>query len=195
MDIRLEKANIRKKILSIRDSLSKEERERYSLEILKKFFSLKETEKSENFFIFVNFRTEVNTIPIIERLIQDKKKVIVPYTDTANKKLILCSIDSLSELRLGSYGILEPDIKIAKRVKEKDVDIAVIPGSVFDSSGGRVGYGGGFYDRIIPRLKPNVPKIALAFEVQIVDRVPMGYYDQKMDIIITEKRIIRIKND
>lgn len=193
MDIRQEKKEVRKKILSLRDSLSEEEIERLSSIIKDNFFSLYEINNGEIFFIFISFRSEVRTIPIVNELLSRKKKVVVPYTDIQNKRLILCYIDSISDLKIGNYGILEPDINTAKRADLKDIDIAVIPGSVFDLFGGRVGYGGGFYDRTIPELRNEVPKIALAFDFQVIDKVPMGYYDRRMDIIVTDKRIIRIK--
>lgn len=192
MDIRVVKREIRKKILSIRDSLSEEDIDKYSFLIKENFFSLPEVEKAQNFFIFVNFRSEVKTIPIINELINKDKKIIVPYSDIENKRLILCYINSISELKIGNYGILEPDINNSRRADLKDIDLAVIPGSAFDESGGRVGYGGGFYDRVIPDLRSDVPKIALAFDFQVIEKVPMGYYDKRMDIIVTEKRILRI---
>ncbi|MCX7990906.1 MAG: 5-formyltetrahydrofolate cyclo-ligase [Proteobacteria bacterium] len=192
MDIRVEKREIRKKILSLRDKLSENDLNLYSSVIMESFFSLDEVKSGKTFFIFVNFKSEVKTTPIIEKLIKDGKRVVVPYTDAKNKQLILCYIKSLSELKEGTYGILEPDISISERANLADIDIAVIPGSVFDVSGGRVGYGGGFYDRVIPKLRADVPKIALAFDFQVIEKVPMGYYDKRMDIIVTEKRIIRI---
>ncbi len=194
MDIRAEKKEIRIRVLSLRDSLNEKEREYYSRKIYESFFSLSEIKDAKVFFLFVNFRTEVNTRPIIERLLSENKKVVIPYTDIVNKRLILCYVDSLDNLKEGSYGILEPDPKICQRADAKDIDIAVIPGSVFDVTGGRVGYGGGFYDRTIPLFKPTTLKIAITFDIQIVEKVPMGYYDKKMDVIISEKRIIRIKN-
>jgi len=194
VDIRAEKKEIRIRVLSLRDSLNEKEREYYSRKIYESFFSLSEIKDAKVFFLFVNFRTEVNTRPIIERLLSENKKVVIPYTDIVNKRLILCYVDSLDNLKEGSYGILEPDPKICQRADAKDIDIAVIPGSVFDVTGGRVGYGGGFYDRTIPLFKPTTLKIAITFDIQIVEKVPMGYYDKKMDVIISEKRIIRIKN-
>ncbi len=192
MDIRAEKKEIRKKILSLRDKLTEEEIESNSKLIMKEFFSLPEVREGRTFFIFVSFRSEVRTIPIINRLIEEGKKIVVPYTDLEKKRLILCYINKTLELKSGTYGILEPDINKAIRANVKDIDVAVIPGSTFDIKGGRVGYGGGFYDRIIPELRENVPKIALAFDLQVLEKVPMGYYDKRMDIIVTEKRIIRI---
>lgn len=190
MDIRLIKKELRNKILAERDRLSENQREEKSSAILNHFIALEEVKKAEQIFIFVNFRTEVNTKPIINYLITQNKKVIVPYTDIANKRLRLFYLNDIAELKIGSYNILEPDPNTAKEAKEENIDLAVVPGSVFDVKGGRMGYGGGFYDRLLPKLRKDVPKIAVAFELQIVDEVPRGYYDQLIDMIVTEKRVI-----
>lgn len=193
MDIRVAKKDLRKKILQKRDALSQQEWESKSAQILANLFSLEELEKAKNVFIFINFRSEVNTKPIIDLLISKGKRVIVPYTDLANRRLRLFYLNSLDELKEGTYGILEPDPSTAEEATTKDVDIAIVPGSVFDLRGGRIGYGGGFYDRLLPHLRPEVKTVAIAFELQLVDEVPMGYYDRYIDIIVTEDRIHRTK--
>ncbi|GAB4431737.1 MAG: 5-formyltetrahydrofolate cyclo-ligase [bacterium] len=192
MDIRLAKKMLRKEVLQKRDSLSKEEWNRKSDQIQKKLQSLEEVSSAKNIFIFINFRSEVDTRPIIEFLLSKNKNVIVPYTDIENKRLRLFYLNNFSELKSGSFGILEPDPKIAKEAALEDVDLVIMPGSVFDLKGGRIGYGGGFYDRLLPSLRPDVKTIAIAFELQIVDEVPMGYYDRRVNLIVTEDRIIRL---
>lgn len=191
MDIRFAKKQLRTLILQKRDALPKDEWAKKSKEILNNLISLKEIAVSKNIFIFINFRSEVDTKPIIEFFLSIDKNVIVPYTDIENKRLKLFYLNSFDELREGSYGILEPDPAIAKEVDLKDVDLVIIPGSVFDKTGGRMGYGGGFYDRLLPNLRSDVKILAIAFELQIVDEVPMGYYDRRVNIIVTEERVIR----
>lgn len=194
MNIKIFKSELRKKILAMRDMLSEEEINSKSFEIRDKLWTLKEFSQAKNIFLFVNFKSEVRTIPIIERCLAEERRVILPLTDIKNKRLILYFVNNLKYLKEGAYGILEPDPHLNVRASIKEVDCAIVPGSAFDEKGGRMGYGGGFYDRLLPDLRPGVSKIALAFEIQIIDEVPMGYFDQKMDIIITEKRIIRIKD-
>jgi len=74
-----------------------------------------------------------------------------------------------------------------------NIDLLVAPGAVFDDRGYRIGYGGGFYDKYIPRLKNACHVISLGFELQMVKMVPNESFDKKVDMIITEKRIIRTK--
>ena len=87
-------------------------------------------------------------------------------------------------------GVLEPITGRCKTVPIASIDIAIIPGIAFDEKGGRIGSGDGYYDRLIPRLSITTRKVALAFECQIVQQVPMESHDKHVDIIITEKRII-----
>ncbi len=195
MNLKTYKQEIRKKVLAERDRLSLQEITTKSEEIKKNLWTVHEFISSEKIFLFVNFRSEVRTIPIIEKCIEEHKKVILPLTDVQNRRLILYFINDMNHLKVGPYGILEPDPEKNVVAKPCDIDCAIIPGSAFDLKGGRMGYGGGFYDRIIPLFKKETARIALSFELQIIDEVPMGYYDQRVDIIVTEKRIIRIKND
>ncbi|MCX7769712.1 MAG: 5-formyltetrahydrofolate cyclo-ligase [Proteobacteria bacterium] len=194
MNLKIYKNELRKKILIERDKLTEEEIIFKSSMIKDNLWKISEFTLAKNIFLFVNFRSEVRTIPIIERCFEEEKKVILPLTDVENKRLLLYYVENLKGLKEGAYGILEPSPEIHKSANVKDIDCAIVPGSAFDESGGRMGYGGGFYDRLLPDLRPEVKKIGIAFELQIIEKVPLGYYDQKMDIIVTEKRIIRIKN-
>lgn len=100
-------------------------------------------------------------------------------------------IDSLKDLQLSNYGILEPE-ETAEEIMINHMDLAIVPGVAFDPKGGRVGYGGGFYDRFFSNLQVKIKKIALAYEFQILDRVPIEEHDISIDAIITEKCIREI---
>jgi 5-formyltetrahydrofolate cyclo-ligase len=101
--------------------------------------------------------------------------------------------DPEHDLVPGYYNIPEPDPGRCKRVESSEIDAAVIPGSVFDIQGGRLGYGGGYYDRFLVNDAPQAKRIGLAFELQVVDKVPVEPHDQPLDILITEKRIVNIR--
>ena len=98
--------------------------------------------------------------------------------------------DPAKDLEMGSYGILEPLLGL-EHAKPEDFDLLIAPGAVFDTNGFRIGYGGGFYDRYIKRLRHECPVIGLGFELQMVDRVPAEPFDKAVDIIVTENRVIR----
>ncbi len=185
---------MRKRILQKRDNLSEEEREKASAKILNRLESLVAEKKAEYIFVYVNFRSEVITMPFIESMLAKGKKVIVPFTMVAEKKLLPVIITSpQKDLSFGYCNILEPDIKIrqdpTRIIKPSLIDLAVIPGSVFDKRGGRFGYGGGFYDRFLSGEAPQALRVALAFSLQIEERINLQPHDQPMDIIISEDKI------
>ena len=90
----------------------------------------------------------------------------------------------------GFKGIREPDPDSLRQLSADDLDLIIVPGVAFDSSGNRLGMGKGYYDRFLKHLRPSALKIALAFENQIVASIPWDDNDIKMDMIITEERVI-----
>ena len=100
-------------------------------------------------------------------------------------------VDNLAKnLKPGPKGVLEPDDSICKAVPIDCIDIAIVPGIAFDEKGARIGIGTGFYDRLIPDLPITTRKVALAFEDQILQQIPMESHDRFVDIIVTNERII-----
>ena len=144
-------------------------------------------------FIYVSFRTEVITHRLIRERLAKSLPVAVPFTDIKNRRIIPVLIkDWEHDLTSGSYGILEP---CPSRVEEYSIppgllDVIIVPGSVFDRHCGRYGYGGGYYDRFLERNAPLALRIGLAFQLQLLESVPLAPYDQRMDLIVTETEII-----
>lgn len=187
--------NLRKEKLDLRDGLNQKQIDEKSKIIEENLLQLEEVEKGLNIFIYVNFRSEVKTISAIEKLIKQSKKVAVPITYVKEKRLDAILIENISkDLVPGYCGILEPEKKLCinKIVRPEDIDVIVLPGSVFDERGGRFGYGGGFYDRFL-ESNPKAIRIGLAFELQIVREAPIKEHDEILDYIITERRIIKGK--
>ena len=130
---------------------------------------------------------------MIRQCLVREKIVAVPYTDVKRRALLSFMIGNPEkDLRPGYCTIPEPDPARATLVPPEKIDIAVIPGSVFDIYGGRLGYGGGYYDRFLVNDAPQALRIGFAFEQQLVDRVPLEPHDQPLDILITEKRTVKI---
>jgi len=90
----------------------------------------------------------------------------------------------------GFMGIPEPDASVLKRLDPVEIDLVVVPGIAFDYARCRIGYGAGYYDRFLPRLRPDCPKVGLAYEMQVVEKIPASCHDIRMDLVITERRII-----
>ena len=106
------------------------------------------------------------------------------------KKMTLHVVESMDELILSNYGILEPAAS-ATMVPYESIDLILSPVVAFDKNGFRLGYGGGFYDRLLSQKRKEVPVIALAFDLQIVKAVPTEPHDISVDMIVTESTIIR----
>ena len=186
---------LRKTTLAARDALSAEERERKNSRIEQKICTMEEVKKAKSFFIYVNFRSEVKTFDIISRFIREGKTVTVPVTRVKAKRIDAIRIlHPRKELVPGYCGIPEPEENIwkSRRVNPENIDIIFLPGSVFDERGGRFGYGGGYYDRFLARI-PQTTRISLAYELQIRAKLPLQDHDERMDYIVTEKRIIKGK--
>jgi 5-formyltetrahydrofolate cyclo-ligase len=87
-------------------------------------------------------------------------------------------------------GIREPDPRGRRPARVDRVDVVIAPGVAFDAAGRRLGYGGGFYDRLLPRLRPGTPVVGVAFATQVVDAVPATARDAPVDMIVTESGTI-----
>jgi len=103
-------------------------------------------------------------------------------------------LKNLNELEPGAFNILEPKKEFFRPVSPDDIDLVIIPGVAFDKDGDRIGYGMGFYDRFLRSMKKNIPVVALAYEFQIVDDIPVDDTDVTVHKIITEERIIEVES-
>ena len=185
--------SLRKSVLSLRDTLSTEQRTLKSDAIVKKLFEQEALQNGDHIFTYVNFRSEVVTKTLITRLLTLGKTVSVPITRVKQKRLDIVKItDPEGELVPGYCGIPEPRESIieAQKVEAGTIDLIVLPGSVFDKRCGRFGYGGGYYDRLLAQV-PSATRIALAFDLQIVDKLPLQDHDEVLDTVITETLILQ----
>ncbi len=187
------KNEIRAEVLKRRDSIPLDLKKRKDAAINNSFFNLEEFIDAKSVLMYVSFRTEVDTFGQLEGILCLGKKLVVPLVDSKQKKLTLYEIKDITDLVSGYMDIPEPKAVENRKVELKDIDIIVIPGTGFDTKGNRLGYGGGYYDRLLADTEKNIPKIALAFEEQIVEEIPSEPHDMKMDIIITDERVIRTK--
>jgi len=190
--------NLRRHILSQRDQLGTEKRQALSRQICSAFLDLPELGQVTSIFIYVNFRSEVETMPLIRRLLQGDTIVTVPWTDQAHHALEVIRIsDPDTDLAPGYCNIPEPvpAQRTTMRFDPRQLDMVIVPGSVFDRHGGRMGYGGGYYDRFLACDAPQAMRVALAFDLQLVDHLCLKPHDQPMDILITESGIQRFAQE
>lgn len=185
-------AQLRKTILATRNSLPKEELLKKSDAIRKTVLNNERIMSRNTFFVYVSFRSEVATFELINDLIAAGKTVTVPITRTEEKRLDAIRIENLEEDLVPGYcDIPEPPESLCRtnKVDPAEIEVIILPGSVFDERGGRFGYGGGFYDRFVSAI-PKSLRVGLAFELQIVEKAPLQPHDELLDLVITEKRII-----
>lgn len=139
----------------------------------------------------MHIRDEVRTADLVTQALQTGKKVVVPYCVGDDLKLFLLA--DRAELSAGTLGIPEPKESLRSRaerqVAPEELDLLAVPGLAFDRSGGRVGHGRGYFDRLLRHLRPDACSIGLAFECQLFDWVPMDSHDVPLDGIVTEERI------
>ena len=185
-----DKTVLRKEILAKRDSIPVAVKKLKDRAIEDLLFSLGEIQQSKTIFFFASFRSEVDTFSMIRRSLEEGKRVALPRVEGADLGLYL--IKNLDELAPGYMKIPEPTVLTDDRkVSIHDVDAVIVPGAAFDLSGNRIGYGGGFYDRLLAGMQRTIPIIAPAYEEQVIDAVPADQHDKKVSIIVTDRQEIR----
>ena len=189
-----QKQNLRKLIQDKRNAIPAEERNNKSRKAAEKFFFTKDYVEAVNILLYFPFRSEIDTTIIIRKALRDRKKIILPRV--WHKNLDLYYIENYEhQLKKGSYGIMEPVPELCKPAEISEIDLAIVPGVCFDKNFNRLGYGGGFYDKLLPLLNNNVKKIALCFEMQMLPEIPISNYDIKVDELITESNIYGAKTN
>jgi 5-formyltetrahydrofolate cyclo-ligase len=194
-----EKALLRKLILEKRRALSDHERGAKSISIQERLLGLEEFNQGGVVHIFLSFKGEVMTDGIVRKALTLGKRVVVPVVANEAEGLILSELKKYpEEVEPGTLGIPEPKKEHIRRVEIGIIDLFVLPGVAFDTEGNRLGYGRGYYDRILGRTAPvqaigQVPLVALAFELQLVDCIPSSVHDVRVHKIVTEDRVIECR--
>lgn len=181
---------VRKQILSIRNGLTADEVYRLSKNI---FLKLKENsffKSAAHVMVYLDFKNEVKTDFVINHCLELGKKIYIPICIPETHELCISRMTDLKELETGLYGIREPKTEYIRLSESKLIDLVIVPGVSFDVSGNRIGFGAGYYDRFMKRLRHDAVKAALAYSFQVTDAIPSDKYDIPMDYIITEKGTI-----
>jgi len=185
-----EKSKIRALLCERRDCMPECVRKKWSQKVTSSLFRLPEFQCARAIALFGSFRSEVFTRDMICRALSLKKRVSLPVTVKSPKRLIFRQIFDLDkDLSVGSFGIPEPKDSLP-RVKNDEIELVVTPGIAFDRCGYRIGFGGGYYDRLFAQIKPECVKVGIAFHFQLIDKVPHEPKDLPVDIIVTDQTII-----
>lgn len=173
-----------------RRALPKAVREEKSAAILARLYREPAYQQAHTLLTYVGVNSEVATLPLIRRALAEGKRVVVPATEVATKRLWPLRLRNPRDLAPGAYGIPEPRPGTSEPVALEELELIVVPGLAFDCWGHRLGQGTGYFDRFLSKVPPHVPRIALAFDVQVVDKVPVEPHDQPVTLILTESKRI-----
>ncbi|MBU1120534.1 5-formyltetrahydrofolate cyclo-ligase, partial [Candidatus Micrarchaeota archaeon] len=185
------KKELRERFLSKRNLLSKLEVFDKSNEIKEKLLELPEFIEAKTIMSYISFRNEARTHELIKESIKKNKRIVIPITDFKKKKIYLSEVrDFEKELISSRIGLFQPKREFLRPVNEKELELIIVPGIAFDEKGCRIGFGKGYYDSFLKKVKKSVPVIALAFENQISNKkLPSKKHDKHAHKIITEKRV------
>jgi 5-formyltetrahydrofolate cyclo-ligase len=168
------KKPLRHHLINKRDAITPQKKKLKEAAIEKRLFALDLFREATCVLFYVSFRSEVNTRKCLSDVIKAGKKLVLPRVDTVHQTIRLYETRALSELKPGYMGIPEPEGREDRKVSLRGIDLVIIPGVGFDLRGTRLGYGGGYYDRLLSyeskrlaRVKKHIATIALAFEEQI----------------------------
>mgnify|MGYP006140792497 CR=1 FL=1 len=189
MDISNKKKLLRIELKKKRNGLTKRQRIEKSEKITYFLCESDEFKHANNVFCYISYMNEVETNLLINFIFKQGLPLFVPKVIN-NMEMIAIKLNSLSDLEPDNIGILTPK---SGEILLEPIDIAITPGIGFTKTGGRIGYGRGYYDRWFSKNLVKT-KVGIAFENQIVEKLPLEETDISMDIIITEKYVTNLKN-
>lgn len=177
-----------------KNRVAQKNKDEISRQIVTAFMGLPEYAAAQTVLFYVDAGSEVRTRHMLPEALTQGKRIVVPYCIVETNELELFLLEDMSELVEGAYKILEPraDLRggVGKVVRPEDLDLVMVPGTAFDPKGGRMGQGKGYYDRLLARVRPDAPLVAIAFDCQIFDAIPVAPHDVFMDKVLTESRVL-----
>lgn len=190
-DPQAKKAAIREQ--ARKNRVAQKDKVEVSTQIVSAFMNLPEYLAAKTVLFYVDAGSEVRTRHLLPDAIRGGKRIAVPWCVVETNELELFHLEDGSELVEGAYKILEPRPELRdlqqKKVRPEELDLVMVPGTAFDPRGGRMGQGKGYYDRLLARVRPDAPLVALAFECQMFPEIPVAPHDVFMDKVLTEQRV------
>ncbi|MGH7884417.1 MAG: 5-formyltetrahydrofolate cyclo-ligase [Thermodesulfobacteriota bacterium] len=185
-DVKNEKSRLRKLLLSERKKLSPDTWRDKCRDIADNLFSLEIFRRSSKIALYHPINAEVDTKYIFSKSIYEGKKLYFPKV--CGRSIHFFCVDQPDGLEPGFKDVFEPK-DLNEQISKDKLNLILVPGLGFDISGNRLGYGGGFFDKFLKNL-PEYKSIALAFDFQVVNYLPISQHDIKVGRIITESRVI-----
>jgi 5-formyltetrahydrofolate cyclo-ligase len=189
--IRDRKRQLRRSMLALRRGLSPVERLARSRRIWERLAALPCYQQAQVTLGYMAFDHEVLTDGLLRQIIESGRQLILPSVRGDRQGLTLYIVEDLErDVAPGYCGILEPRPQPARAVAPESIDMALVPGVAFDLRGGRLGFGAGFYDRLLSQLRSDIGTVGLGFDFQVVPRLPFEPHDIMLQAIVTEHRLI-----
>lgn len=183
------KASLRKAILEKRESIDTRARTLWSRSILDGISALDDYRRADVVMAYAGFGSELQTEEFLRSVLEQGKTLVLPRVNRDERRLDLYEIRDLArDLRPGTWGIREPEPGACPEAAPGVIDFVLVPGVAFDPKGGRLGYGGGYYDNLLGEgFTALPPLVAGAFEIQVVEAIPLQEHDVRVGRIVTEK--------
>lgn len=190
------KSRLRSAAWRRRNRLKPADIEAKSREIARRVLLLRLWTEARAVLSYCAFNSEVRTEQLIEAALAEGKRLALPRVNRQQRSLDLYYVGGLGEewIAPGTWQIPEPLPDRCEPASVQDLDLVLVPGVAFDTVGGRIGYGGGYYDRLLHALRRDQQQkaVGLAFEDQIVEDVPLSFFDFRVPIIVTNRRVISL---
>lgn len=186
-----EKNKLRNKIRGQRELLGPDEVKARSATIMSRLLTFPGIFGHSAYGLYAPTRNEVDICTFAEDLLSQGKTVLFPKTFCGSPLMEFHRVGSLDQLRPARYGILEPPA--GQAADPRSIDVLVIPGVAFDLWGHRLGFGGGYYDRFLPLIRPDALRLAVAFDFQMLESLPADAHDEPVHFIVTESRLVDAK--
>jgi len=183
--------DLRKFYINLRDKISSDIRIVKSSKIVDNLLALLESDfkGADIFLCFYPFASEVDLRSLYSVLLRNDKRLYFPVSNSKNHKLNFLQISDLSaDFHIGSYNIMEPNENLKELNFGNQNIIAITPGVVFDKNMNRIGYGGGFYDRFFAE-HPDIIRVGVCFEEQLVNGIRPQSHDIAMNYIVTDNEV------
>jgi 5-formyltetrahydrofolate cyclo-ligase len=182
-----EKIALRTRMRHLRSALPEPLRERLSAAAVERLLALPELERASTAFVFRSFGSEISTIALLDRLADRGVRLALPVLRAGTLEAV--TYRPGDPLVPSGYGPMEPRERTS--VSPAKIDLVVAPGLAFDPLGYRLGYGGGYYDAFLRDARVDAARVGLGFDLQVVTSVPHGERDQRLDMVVTDARVLR----
>lgn len=181
------KAALRKRLHGLRDALTREDRARFSGLITGDILTLAAYGEARTFMAYMTFGSEFLTDALIRHAQAHAKTLVLPKINREHNRLETYVVQDMeSDLTAGPWGIREPRPDRCQSVSISEVDLVLVPGLGFDARGDRLGYGRGYYDRLLQYRNPRTALVAAAYSIQVLDEIPVDEHDVPIDAVVTE---------